>query len=69
MDRIRSISEQILNRYPQAFSEDFENNKKVLDGIAVISSKQMRNHIAGYIARTLKEDVETEEIVEEVKAE
>ena len=69
MDRIRSVSEQILNRYPKAFSADFENNKKVLEDIAVITSKQMRNHIAGYIARTLKEDVETEEIVEEVKAE
>jgi small subunit ribosomal protein S17e len=69
LDRIRSISEQILNRYPQEFSADFEKNKKALEDIAVISSKQMRNHIAGYIARTLKEDVETEEITEEVKAE
>jgi len=69
LDRIRSISEQILHRYPQAFSADFEENKKALEGLAVISSKQLRNHIAGYIARALREDVAEEEIPQEVKAE
>ena len=69
MDKTRSISEQILKRYPQAFSSDFEGNKKALEGLAVVSSKQLRNHIAGYIAKALKQDEETvEQVAPEVKA-
>jgi small subunit ribosomal protein S17e len=72
LDRIRSISEQLLHRYPEAFSTDFDKNKKVLEDTAVISSKQMRNHIAGYIARALRANEEAEEsgdetVREEVK--
>ena len=67
MDKTRSISEQILRRYPQSFSSDFENNKKVLEELAVIPSKQLRNHVAGYLAKALKEDVEAEEPVQETK--
>lgn len=69
MDRIRSLAEQILERYPQSFSDDFEANKKALSELTLITSKQLRNNIAGYIAKSLKEDVPAEEIVEEVKAE
>ncbi len=71
MDKIRSISEEVLRRYPEAFGSDFEENKKVLGELAVVPSKQMRNHIAGYLAKYLKEDKEEAEpeLVEEVKAE
>ena len=67
MDKTRSISEQILRRYPQSFSSDFENNKKVLEELAVISSKQLRNHVAGYLAKALKENVVEEEAEQETK--
>ena len=67
MDRIRSLSEQILHRYPESFGADFEKNKQVLEELALISSKQLRNHVAGYIARSLREEVEPEETAEEAK--
>jgi small subunit ribosomal protein S17e len=68
LDKTRSLSEKILARHPEAFSTDFEKNKKSLEDLAFISSKQLRNHIAGYIAKVLKEDT-TEEApaVEEVQ--
>jgi small subunit ribosomal protein S17e len=48
-----------LQRHPEAFGTDFEENKKSLEGLAVIPSKQLRNRIAGYI--TKKNEAETEE--------
>ncbi|HXW37714.1 MAG TPA: hypothetical protein VEJ36_07430 [Nitrososphaerales archaeon] len=56
MDKIRSISEQVLKRYPGTFGSDFGQNKEELEKLAIIPSKQLRNHIAGYLARTLKEE-------------
>ena len=41
-----------MQRHPEAFGPDFEANKKALDELAVIPSKQLRNRIAGYITKT-----------------
>jgi len=55
-----------MQRHPEAFSEDYEKNKKSLDDLAVIPSKQLRNQIAGYIAKSLKADaVDAEDTAEE----
>ncbi len=56
MDRTRRFSELIMERHPEAFGSDFETNKKVLEELAIIPSKQVRNRMAGYIAKMLKED-------------
>ncbi|MDA4120687.1 MAG: 30S ribosomal protein S17e [Thaumarchaeota archaeon] len=56
MDRTRSLSEQILERHPESFGSDFETNKKALEDLAIIPSKQLRNKMAGYIAKKLKAD-------------
>jgi len=60
LDRTRRIAEQILSRHPESFGDDYEKNKKALDDLAVIPSKQLRNKIAGYIAKASKRD-ETED--------
>lgn len=71
MDRTRRISETILQRHPEAFSSDYEQNKKALEELALVPSKQLRNHIAGYIAKRLKERAaeESEEASAEPQAE
>ena len=51
MDRTRRLSEEIMQRHPEAFGTDFEQNKKALEELALIPSKQLRNRIAGYIAK------------------
>jgi len=56
LDRTRRLSEQIVARHPEAFGTDYEKNKKALEELAVIPSKQLRNRIAGFIAKMLKED-------------
>jgi small subunit ribosomal protein S17e len=49
MNRIKRISNEILERYPENFGTDFDENKTILKNIAVVRSKLLRNRIAGYI--------------------
>lgn len=50
MNRVKRLSTDLLNRYPDKFNVDFQQNKKTIDGIAKVRSKELRNQIAGYIA-------------------
>ena len=69
MDRIRRISQTLLQRYPDRFTSDFGKNKEALSELTVIGSKTVRNHIAGYITKTLKERAVEKEVIEEVRVE
>jgi small subunit ribosomal protein S17e len=51
LDRTRRLSEEVVRRHPEAFGSDFEQNKKALEELALIPSKQLRNRIAGYISK------------------
>ena len=50
MNRVKRLSTESLNRYPDKFNVDFQQNKKTIDEIAKVRSKELRNQIAGYIA-------------------
>ncbi|MFP3132866.1 MAG: 30S ribosomal protein S17e [Nitrososphaeria archaeon] len=51
MNRIRKLAEELLKQYGKKFIDNFEENKKVLNEIAEIKSKYLRNKVAGYITR------------------
>lgn len=48
----------IYNQNPQAFTESFEENKKLVMKYAEINSKKLRNVIAGYVTRLVKQEKE-----------
>ena len=50
MNRVKKLSTELLSRYPDKFNVDFQQNKKTIDDIAKVRSKELRNQIAGYIA-------------------
>jgi small subunit ribosomal protein S17e len=50
---IKRVSIELLNKYPQAFNRDFENNKEMVNNLTDENTKKMRNRIAGYITRYL----------------
>lgn len=52
-EQIKKVARELINRYPDKFSTDFEQNKKFLEKVAQISTVKMRNRIAGYITRLL----------------
>ena len=53
MDRIKRISTELLERYPDRFGIDFDENKKLIKEVAIVRSKILRNKIAGYITSRL----------------
>jgi small subunit ribosomal protein S17e len=69
LDRIRRISTELIERYPEAFTADFDKNKEMLGKLTVVQSKMVRNQVAGYISKMLKTGSENQEIVGEVRAE
>tara|TARA_B100001167_G_C16630092_1_gene239103 strand:- start:369 stop:545 length:177 start_codon:yes stop_codon:yes gene_type:complete len=53
LKRVWKISKSLLENNELKFTNDFEENKKILDEHANISSKKLRNQIAGYISKTM----------------
>ena len=53
MDRVRRISTELLEKYPDKFTVDFDENKKIINEISIVRSKILRNKIAGYITSYL----------------
>ncbi len=51
---IKNISKKLVETYPDLFSGDWEKNKKIVQEITNVSTKTIRNHIAGYITRYWK---------------
>ncbi|PTD94565.1 30S ribosomal protein S17e [archaeon SCG-AAA382B04] len=47
---IRNIGKKLIEYHGEKFSEDFEENKEKVDELTDISSKRVRNRIAGFIA-------------------
>ncbi len=58
VNRIKRISTEILTLYKEKFGTDFAQNKKVLDQIAIVRSKGLKNEIAGYITTYIKREIE-----------
>lgn len=54
MNRIKRISGELLEKYPNKFGIEFDANKKALAEVAVVKSKVMRNELAGYITSSLR---------------
>ncbi len=61
MDRIKRLSMIVLKDNKAKFGIDFNENKIVLDSLSTITSKSLRNKVAGYITRLLNnESIELE---------
>lgn len=48
----------LMEKYPDAFSSDFEQNKDLVTELTNIESKGVRNRIAGYVTRKQNRPVE-----------
>ena len=51
---IKKISKELIKNYNDVFTDEFENNKKLLDQFLILNSKIVRNRIAGYITHLKK---------------
>lgn len=48
-ETIKKFARAIIEKYPERFTKDYESNKKLLDEVADIQSKKLRNQITGYV--------------------
>lgn len=60
MNRIKRISSELLQNYPDRFGVEFDANKKSLNDLAIVRSKVLRNELAGYITSHLRKQAAQE---------
>ncbi|MEM3087317.1 MAG: 30S ribosomal protein S17e [Halobacteria archaeon] len=46
---IKSLSRALLKEFPDRFTDDLEANKKEVSALTTITSKNVRNRVAGYV--------------------
>ncbi len=50
-EAVKKLARELVETYPDKFTADYETNKKLVEQFATVSSKRLRNRIAGYAAR------------------
>ncbi len=70
-EHVKQKARELLKLYPDKFTTDFQNNKKMVEESVHIYSTRLRNRIAGYITRLLaiKQNIDEEEAEESMEPE
>jgi len=53
--KFRRIADEILRKYGEFFTTDYFKNRKILEVVVDLPSERLRNMIAGYITRKIKQ--------------
>ncbi len=61
---IKRTARKLLEEYPDAFTTDFEHNKRMVMQLTDITSKRVRNRVAGYVTRLVKIKMKRESMKE-----
>jgi len=51
---IKRVTRKILDLYRDRFTDNYDENKKVIDSVSTMPNKKIRNTIAGYVTRLVK---------------
>jgi small subunit ribosomal protein S17e len=57
VDRVKKMANELLERYPDKFTSDYNENKETIKNFAIVRSKELRNKIAGYITKTINRNL------------
>jgi small subunit ribosomal protein S17e len=52
-EQIKRTGKELMTRFPNKFSNNFEENKKLVDVLTSGTTIRVRNKVAGYITRTV----------------
>ena len=72
IDTVKRVSRELLRKYPDGFSGEFESDKQAVNELVITQSKRLRNRIAGYVTRLKVVEAEraaATEVSEEVEPE
>jgi small subunit ribosomal protein S17e len=66
---VKNIGKGLMEKHPESFSGNFEDNKKALAPLISFTSRKMRNLVAGYITgvKNAKHFVQRERTEERTK--
>ncbi len=66
-DHIKELARKLTYWFPDKFTSDFEHNKKMVDELTNVTSKKIRNRVAGYLVRLIggSSDQETDSVYDE----
>lgn len=51
---IKRMARTLLEKYGEKFTADYETNKKLIEELVNVSSKKLRNLLAGYVTSLVK---------------
>ena len=54
---VKSIAKKLIKVHGQEFTSEFDKNKELVQRYTTVSSHKMRNIIAGYTARLVKQKI------------
>ncbi|MCS3901114.1 30S ribosomal protein S17e [Methanococcus voltae] len=51
---IKRAGDELVERFAEKFTTDFDSNKKAVEEVALIETKTLRNRVAGYVTAKVK---------------
>jgi small subunit ribosomal protein S17e len=70
-EQVKKVAKELIERFPERFSNNFDENKRAVSALTQGSTTRIRNQIAGYITSSCAPEEEAEtaaEIAEENEA-
>lgn len=67
-EQIKRVANELMDRFPDKFNNNFEDNKHAVDALTKGTTTRVRNQIAGYISHSMTPDTD-EELSENVEEE
>jgi small subunit ribosomal protein S17e len=58
-EQIKRVANELITRFPEKFSNNFEENKHAVDKLTQGTTTKVRNQIAGYITSACAPEDET----------
>jgi small subunit ribosomal protein S17e len=53
---VKRISKELIETHPGVFTTEFDENKKLVAEYSTVSTKHLRNKIAGYVTRLVRQE-------------
>lgn len=53
---VKRTAKELIETYESKFSTDFDKNKKLVEEYSTVSTKHLRNKIAGYVTRLVRQE-------------
>ena len=66
-EQVKRLAKELIERFPERFSNNFDENKQAVSDLTQGSTTRIRNQIAGYITSSCAPEEETETTTEDVE--